>query len=305
MADYTFYLGTAKAASDFELTKDYLINHIRKTYDTRDDIAKALETEAEFDLSTVQPMLKVSRESDAMKKAAENKEFEMEQAADMELFAKQKRCYSNNKIKAYALLWEQSTRGMHSRVLSNKDYESKIKGDPIKLIKCIKKLSLNAQDSRYQPSITFNSMKAFLACRQQEGESLQDYTRRFKTTRDIMVTQVGDKIKLKQIMKSLEGWDDNDPSQDNEYKKNAWDRYITFVYLGNADKTKYGTVIKNLAAQFSLGNNQYPSPSLHHHMCPVTIPMTMHPPNKGQKTETTMQMTLETRKMKKLSNPQH
>ena len=147
---------------------------------------------------------------------------------------------------------------MHSRVLSNKDYESKIKGDPIELIKCIKKLSLNAQDSRYQPSITFDSMKAFLACRQREGESLQDYTRRFKTTRDVMVTQVGDKIKLKQVMKSIEGWDDNDATQDDEYKKNAWDRYIAFVYLDNADKTKYGTVIKNLAAQFSLGNNQYP-----------------------------------------------
>ena len=64
-------------------------------------------------------------------------------------------------------------------------------------------------------------MKAFLACQQKEGESLQDYTRRFKTTRDVMVTQVGDSIKLKQIMRSLKGWDKNDPSQNNEYKKNA------------------------------------------------------------------------------------
>ena len=126
------------------------------------------------------------------------------------------------------------------------------------MIKCIKKLSLNAQDSKYQLLIMFDSMNAFLACQQKEGKSLQDYTRRFKTTRDVMVTQVGDSIKLKQIMRSLEGWDNNDASQDDEYKKNAWDRYIAFVYLDNADKTKYGTVIKNLAAQFSLGNNQYP-----------------------------------------------
>ena len=126
------------------------------------------------------------------------------------------------------------------------------------MIKCIKKLSLNAQDSRYQPSIIFNLMKAFITCRQKEGESLQDYTRRFKTTRDVMVTQVSDSIELKQIMRSLEGWDETDPSQNNEYRKNSWDRYIALVYLNNADNTKYGTVIKNLAAQFSLGNNQYP-----------------------------------------------
>ena len=106
MADYTFYLGTAKAASDFELTKEYLVNHIRKTYDTGDDIAKALETETEFDLTTVRPTLKVSQESDAGKKALEDRDFKMEHAADMELYAKRKRCYSNNKIKTYALLWE-------------------------------------------------------------------------------------------------------------------------------------------------------------------------------------------------------
>ena len=88
MADYTFYLGTAKAASDFELTKEYLVNHIRKIYDTGDDIAKALETEAEFDLTTVRPTLKVSQDSDAGKKTAEDRDFKIEQAADMELFAK-------------------------------------------------------------------------------------------------------------------------------------------------------------------------------------------------------------------------
>ena len=65
MTDYTFNLGTAKAASDFELTNDYLINHIRKTYDTGNNIAKALEAEAKFDLTTVRPTLKVSQESDA------------------------------------------------------------------------------------------------------------------------------------------------------------------------------------------------------------------------------------------------
>ena len=127
----------------------FVINYIHKTYNTGDDIAKALESENEFDLSTIRLSLKVSTESDPAKKADEDKDFKMAHHADMELFAKRKRCYSNNKIKAYALLWEQSTRGIHSRVLSNKDYESKIKGDPVELIKCIKKLSLNAQDYKY------------------------------------------------------------------------------------------------------------------------------------------------------------
>jgi hypothetical protein len=40
--------------------------------------------------------------------------------------------------------------------------------------------------------------------------------------------------------------------------KKAWGRFVAYVYLDNADKAKYGSVLKQLAAQFSLGQNQYP-----------------------------------------------
>ena len=35
-------------------------------------------------------------------------------------------------------------------------------------------------------------------------------------------------------------------------------KLYAYNYLGNADKNKYESILKNLNQQFSLGNNQYP-----------------------------------------------
>ena len=43
ISDYVFYLGSSKQAADFETTKEFLINHIKKTLDFSNDIGTALE----------------------------------------------------------------------------------------------------------------------------------------------------------------------------------------------------------------------------------------------------------------------
>ena len=42
------------------------------------------------------------------------------------------------------------------------------------------------------------------------------------------------------------------------YESIAFERFLAFVYIRNAHRDKYGSVIKNLSSQFSLGNDQYP-----------------------------------------------
>ena len=71
---------------------------------------------------------------------------------------------------------------MLSQILSNTNYMSTIKGNPIELLKEIKKLSLNAQDTKYDAAIVTQAMTTFLGCCQKEKENLQDYTRQFKTS---------------------------------------------------------------------------------------------------------------------------
>ena len=40
--DYYFYVGSSKQASDFETTSEFLVNHVKKTFDRGNDIAEAL-----------------------------------------------------------------------------------------------------------------------------------------------------------------------------------------------------------------------------------------------------------------------
>ena len=40
--DYYFYVGSSKQASDFETTSEFLINHVKKTFDRGNDVAEAL-----------------------------------------------------------------------------------------------------------------------------------------------------------------------------------------------------------------------------------------------------------------------
>ena len=43
----------------------------------------------------------------------------------------------------------------------------------------------------------------------------------------------------------------------NRWYEEAWNHTIAYIFLDGVDKTKYGTVVKTLYTQHSLGNNQY------------------------------------------------
>ena len=42
--DYWFYVGSSKQASDYELTAEFGVNRIKKTFDRGNDIAEAIRT---------------------------------------------------------------------------------------------------------------------------------------------------------------------------------------------------------------------------------------------------------------------
>ena len=43
-SDFTYYLGSAQQASDYEIATEFFINFIKKTYDYGNDIGQALDT---------------------------------------------------------------------------------------------------------------------------------------------------------------------------------------------------------------------------------------------------------------------
>ena len=104
--DYFFYVGSSKQASDYEITADFVVNHIKKTFDRGNDIAEALRTLVKANPDVWKPTLQASTDADKEIKEREDKQFVMEYKAELDEAIRRKRTYENNTYKAYALLWE-------------------------------------------------------------------------------------------------------------------------------------------------------------------------------------------------------
>jgi len=76
LEDYWYYVDSTRQASDYENTTEFLINHIKKSYEQGNDIAKKMQTMTAVDQSKWQPTLKMSTDS------RENKEYEMKYKAN-------------------------------------------------------------------------------------------------------------------------------------------------------------------------------------------------------------------------------
>jgi len=107
-------------------------------------------------------------------------------------------------------------------------------------------------------SIILDSMKTLINVKQKENETLQDYTKRFKTARDVMKSHIGGPIILTRFVENMPGYDKTKPDEIVKLQEKAQSQFLAYMYLDNADKAKYGTLLTGLHTQTSLKNDQYP-----------------------------------------------
>jgi hypothetical protein len=161
-----------------------------------------------------------SKESDEEIKALENEQFKIEFKSDYDNYGSQVQTYGNNKTKAYALLWEHCTKVMKNKIESCSDYDI-IKNDPILLLKAIKEHALNYQENRYSMSIVLDALRTLLNTKQQEGESLQDFTKRFRVARDVLKSHIGGPIILTKIVEATEGYANTNKDKRDKIQEQA------------------------------------------------------------------------------------
>lgn len=258
VTDFNYYLGSAKQASDYETTTEFLINHIKKLYDYGNDIGSALEKLEPLDTVPWKPRMQVSEASDEAMRSVENRQFEIEFKADYDsTYSKRVQTYENNKTKAYALLWERCAKAMKNKIEARSDYGD-IKNDPIRLLKAIKEHALNYQENRYSMSIILDAMRTLISTKQKEGENLQDYTKRFRVARDVLKSHIGGPIILTKIVEATPEYCEADDEKREKLREQVYNQFLAYLYLDNADKAKYGSILAGLNTQQSLGNDQYP-----------------------------------------------
>jgi hypothetical protein len=110
-------------------------------------------------------------------------------------------------------------------------------------------------------SISSDAFRSLFTLKQKDGESLQDYTRRFKTSTEILISHLGGPLILEKYVRTMTGYDDQTiGSRTSDLIKQASESMFAYLYLENADQDKYGTTLNNLNSQKSLGNDQFSRP---------------------------------------------
>ena len=99
-----------------------------------------------------------------------------------------------NLEKAYTFLFGQCTTGLQHRIEAKAEYESKIKGNPIKLLEMIKENSLSFNDKKKADIDIINAIMNLMTTRQRGDEDLTEYTKCFKAARDLCNEKYGGNI---------------------------------------------------------------------------------------------------------------
>ena len=274
MAEMVYYVGSSKQASDYVTVTHFLINYIRRTYTKGEDVAVALETFKEVDFEPDRPKMKISTSDDATLAIRENKQFEKEFEVQYTAFNTRMDQYKDNKISAEALLWNQCTNTMKSKIMSRKDYESHVKGNPIKLLEAIKEHAHNYESTQYQMKTIFESLKSLVNLRQKEDESCIDYLKRFKAAKDVFLSHVGKEFCFPRLVDAdpdyqtalLKATDPSTSEEDKdlackemgEIRRSTMDPFFAYSYLSNACSARFGSIKTGLDTQYSLNHDQYP-----------------------------------------------
>jgi hypothetical protein len=128
----------------------------------------------------------------------------------------------------------------------------------IQLLKAIKEHALNYQETKYEISIMADAFRGILGTTQHENESLQDYTTRFKTAKEVLQSHVGGTLTLTKFVTTMAGYVSNDVQIIEQLSKVAEEQFFSYIYMENADQGKYESILSGLINQKSLGNDQYP-----------------------------------------------
>jgi len=107
-------------------------------------------------------------------------------------------------------------------------------------------------------SIISQALRCLLNYRQKEKESLQDYTKRFRVAAEVLESHMGCPIYLLKLMINMKEFDKDDSDSVTKCGKQKHEQFLAYVYLENADQSKYGSILSGLNTQNSLRNEQYP-----------------------------------------------
>ena len=240
--------------------KEQLILHVQGSMVDGPRVAKSLDEMQWLDWDQLIPLAKVSTNPDAAQRQKEDDAFKLLQQEEMRRYADNKDNYNNQMKAVYSIILSKyCTTQMKNKIEQLSDFNSKIKDDPIELLKAIKKLMHDATTKQLFTISASEAMRQYFTIKQGPEESLNDYYRRFKHTLDNMKIMNGTDFYVFQAKLNPEYNKITDPSRKQAKFDAAPDKCIAYWFLQSVDQNKYGSLLKHLATNYATGGrDDYP-----------------------------------------------
>ena len=245
----------------YATVKEAVIQHIQKSYKGGQDVVKSLKELKKVDLTTVAPTRRVSRVADPDDYSAmqEQHGYDILYQEELRIFLQKKDNLDEGLNKAYALIFTNyCTKAMQQRIEEHPDFKDTIEDDPIALLVAIQTLMHDPVRAQNPMISMTDALTRLLNFRQQEGEDLLDFVKRFKQAKDVTVSQMGKDFLRGFIEHQPEYRDSTNTAEKDAMLKDSFEAWSALLLLRSSDQAKYGTLMKGFISQYSLGNDQYP-----------------------------------------------
>ncbi len=210
-----FVAGKQQQHATYDTVKAHIIQLIQKNYKFGNDLAKRLEKE-EPQSDDEEFYKSVGLKLPDKKKKEETTEYDMIEYKEVFRERRErKRILQDNEHKSYSLIMTMCTTTMQHRIESDSDFEASIKDNPYSLLKAIKKKMFDPAKSKYSFAVFTEQLERLLSIRQEDGESLTEYVKRFKQHRDNTKELIGRSF----LDQFIENTEDYRPSDNDTQKK--------------------------------------------------------------------------------------
>ena len=227
--------GKDKQPCSYNKVLEKITLRIQQTFKNGSLISESLEKDKKKGPN--EPERKESMKTDPDEKEFEQKSFDKLYDKQVEIYLEQCTEFEENWKKAYAFVYEQYCgKEMQISLKELPEFDSKIKGDPLELLKQVKVLMHTPIRARYPYLTLTENVTSLLNMRQNESETLIEYLERFEQEKNVVKNQLGKNV-LDKFIESCPEYGDLSEDEQKEAKSKAFDAWMAAVFLRGSDQS--------------------------------------------------------------------
>jgi hypothetical protein len=172
-----------RQTATYQTVKDCIIQLVQKSFRNGKDVADSIRKKDRIDMTSKIPIRRLSGATNADNRATKQEGYDILYKAEIDMYTKRKHKLEDNMNKTYSLIYLQlhCNKTIQDRIHAHPDFETKIKNDPIELLKAIEILINDPVWARYPYASVTEAMTRLMICRQLENEPLANYVKSFKS----------------------------------------------------------------------------------------------------------------------------